>query len=75
MTTAFRSGDLDVVAGADAQSRPTAWLSVDDGPWEVMPVELRNPPGGVLGLVAEVDDRIVVLGTAPELDRFYVYGR
>ena len=38
-----------------------------------MPASLRGEPGGTLQLTAEVDGRIVVLGTAPELDRYDVY--
>ena len=63
---------VDVVAGADGEDRPTAWLSVDGGPWGSTPEALREPTGGTLGLITEVDGRIVLFGTAPELDRFYV---
>jgi hypothetical protein len=70
-TSAFQFGDLQLVTGADRQSRPTAWVATPSG-WDASPEDLRGPPGGVLILAQEVDGRIVVFGTAPELDRFYV---
>jgi hypothetical protein len=65
-------GDLIVLAGYD-RSTPGAWLSTDGRTWEGIPRRLRQPPGGLLDLTAEVDGQIVLFGTAPEQDRFYVY--
>jgi hypothetical protein len=79
--TAQRFGDLTVVAGAtDPPTRTQAWVSQDLERWETIPEELlataaptrpRVLDGGTLSLVAEVDGRLVLLGTAAELDRFY----
>jgi hypothetical protein len=80
--TVGRFGDVTMVSGAvNSPTRPAAWVSSDLDQWEPLPQELYvttgSPPrtldGGTLGLVAEVDGRIVMLGTAPELDRFYTY--
>lgn len=81
--TVRQFGDLTVVAGAvDPPTRTQAWVSRDLVQWETIPEELlytatetrpRTLDGGTLSLVASVGDRIVLLGTAPELDRFYTY--
>jgi hypothetical protein len=73
LRTARRYGPLDVVAGADETNRPNAWVRISDGPWRPMPAAERGTPGGILDLIAIVDGHAVVLGTAPELDRFYVF--
>jgi hypothetical protein len=73
LRTALRYGPLDVVTGADETNRPNAWVRMSDGPWQAMPADHRGDPGGILDLVAVVDGHAVVLGTAPELDRFYVF--
>jgi hypothetical protein len=71
--TIQRVRDLWVVAGWRDQpnQHPTAWVSSDLMHWDALPERLEGAPGGVLSLVASVGDRIVILGTAPELDRFY----
>jgi hypothetical protein len=66
----LRSGYL--VMGFDADSSPGAWVSADRHTWVPIPSGLR-PPGGLLALAAEVDDRMIVFGTAPELEAFYTY--
>jgi len=68
-----RFGDLALVTGFDVGSRPGAWVSTDGQTWQGIPRPLQDPPGGQLSLTAEVDGRIVLFGSAPELDRFYVY--
>lgn len=73
LATVARFGTTSVLGGFDAQGSPGAWVSIDDGPWTEIPVALRRPVGGMLSLVAEVDGQIVVLGGAPELNRFYVF--
>jgi hypothetical protein len=71
--TVQRVRGLWVVEGWKGQpnQRPAAWVSRDLTHWESLPARLAGTPGGVLSLVASVGDRIVLLGTAPELDRFY----
>jgi hypothetical protein len=64
---------LTVLAGFDRRSTPGAWVSIDGRRWEGIPGRLRQPPGGQLSLATEVDGQVVVFGSAPELDRFYVY--
>jgi hypothetical protein len=66
-------GDLTVLAGFGPGSRPGAWASTDGTTWEGIPRALQEPPGGLLTYAAEVDGQVVIFGSAPELDRFYVY--
>jgi hypothetical protein len=75
--TVQRLRDLWVVAGWSDQpnQHPAAWVSRDLVHWDALPKRLEGAPGGVLSLVARVGRRIVVLGTAPELDRFYTLTR
>lgn len=67
-----RVGDLWVATGSSgAPNHPDAWVSADGTTWRSMPPSLYGAPGGTLGLVGSVGDRIVLIGTAPELDRYY----
>jgi len=52
-------------------NHPDAWVSTDLTDWHALPKPLYGPPGGTLSLVGALGDRIVLLGTAPELDRYY----
>jgi hypothetical protein len=70
--TVQRVGDHWIVAGTSGSpNRPAAWVSADLEHWNAMPASLQGSPGGTLSLVATIGDRVVMLGTAPELDRFY----
>ena len=61
-----------IAAGASGRpNHPDVWLSTDLTNWRALPSELRAPPGGVLDLVGSIGTKIVLLGTAPELDRYY----
>jgi hypothetical protein len=67
-----REGDLWVATGwSDSLNHPDAWVSTDGITWRSMPSALYGPPGGTLSLAASVGNRVVLLGTAPELDRYY----
>ncbi len=71
--TVDRAGQKWIVAGASGEpNRPAAWVSSDGDAWAALPAELAGSPGGTLSLVATAGDTTVVLGTAPELDRYYV---
>lgn len=61
------------IAAGWAEDHVDAWISTDRRHWEVLPAELRDGAGGTLSLIAVLDSRIVVMGTAPELDRFDIY--
>jgi hypothetical protein len=62
-----------VAMGFDAGSTPGAWVSTDGRRWSPIPPAVRQPPGGLLALATEIDDHIVIFGTAPELERFFTY--
>ncbi len=65
-------GDHTVVAGHSGDpNHPDAWLTSDDASWTAMPGSLHGGPGGILNLIAKIDDRVILAGTAPELDRYY----
>jgi hypothetical protein len=70
--TVTRAGGLWIAAGwSGTPNHPDAWVSTDLGQWQALPTSLHGTPGGMLSLVGVVGDRIVLLGTAPELDRYY----
>ncbi|MDH4148012.1 MAG: hypothetical protein OEY23_22880 [Acidimicrobiia bacterium] len=64
---------LWVLAGFSGEpNRPDAWISADGDVWHRLPPALAGSPGGMLLLTAAVGGRVVMMGTAPELDRYYV---
>ncbi|HXY91196.1 MAG TPA: hypothetical protein VEP49_01850 [Acidimicrobiia bacterium] len=70
--TVTRTGGLWVAAGTSGSpNHPDAWVSTDLTRWHRLPESLYGGPGGTLGLVGVAGKRLVILGTAPELDRFY----
>lgn len=72
--TMSRAAGLWVAAGASGSpNHPDAWVSRDGAGWESLPVSLHGTPGGTLSLIGAAGDRVVLIGTAPELDRYYVY--
>ncbi len=87
--TATRTADLYVLVGTTATQTsqpgpPAAWLSTDGTTWGTLPAALGGPappatslpqlpPPGALGLVASVDQRIVMMGFDAQLDRFYTF--
>ena len=84
MASINRAGGLWVGAGAVRYlggTRPSppnhvdAWISSDLETWTPLPAELYGGAGGTLSLVAAVDGRVVVVGTAGELDRYYTIER
>ncbi len=82
MASINRAGGLWVGAGASGTSEAPgapnhvdAWISSDLETWTPLPAELYGGAGGTLSLVAAVDGRVVVVGTAGELDRYYTIDR
>lgn len=72
--TVNRAAGSWIAAGASGSpNHPDAWASRDGVEWEALPASLHGAPGGTLSLVGEAGDRAVLVGTAPELDRYYVY--
>jgi hypothetical protein len=84
--TAETTAGLDVVAGTTTKSEgPKAWLQTAAGaPWTTGPPEDAPPslpatsipfipPKGSLDLVAAAGNRVVFMGRAAELDRYYVF--
>ena len=49
-----------------------AWVSPDGVSWTSLPASLKRAPGGTLQYIASVGDTTVVMGSAPELDRYFV---
>ncbi|MCU1461745.1 MAG: hypothetical protein JWO37_1820 [Acidimicrobiales bacterium] len=71
-STIARAAGLRVAAGTSGTpNHVDGWVSADGHPWTELPPGLRGGPGGVLSLIGEVGGRIVIVGTAPELDRYY----
>ncbi len=67
-----RTRGLWVAAGTSGKpNHPDAWVSTDPTHWQALPAALHGTPGGTLGLIGALGDKIVLLGTAPELDRYY----
>ena len=56
---------------AGTPNHPAAWVSTDLTNWQAMPASLDGTPGGTLSIIGALGTKIVLLGTAPELDRFY----
>jgi hypothetical protein len=72
VSTVTRANDLWLATGwSGAPNHPDAWVSRDLTNWQALPRALYGKPGGVLDLIAVVGDRAVLIGSAPELDRFY----
>ncbi len=83
--TATRGAGIDVVAGTTTQTnQPAVWLSSGGNTWAIGPQRSpppnlpttsvpQVPPTGALTLVATIGDRIVFMGSAPELDRYYTF--
>jgi hypothetical protein len=71
--TITRASGLWVAAGWSGQpNHPDAWVSTDGASWESLPPALYGGPGGMLSVVSEIAGRVVLMGSAPELDRYYV---
>ncbi len=69
-----RVGRLLVAAGTSGTpNHPDAWVSRDARGWQAMPDALHGATGGSLSLVAGLNGRIVMVGTPPELDRYYLF--
>ena len=64
-------GGRRVAAGSNG-STVSAWSSVDGITWSELPSAFRASSGGTLQYVLGVGDRIAILGSAPELDRYFV---
>jgi len=70
--TLTRTRGLWVGAGTSGTpNHPAAWVSTDLTNWQAMPASLDGTPGGTLSIIGALGTKIVLLGTAPELDRFY----
>jgi hypothetical protein len=70
--TVTRVNGLWIATGSSGSpNHPDAWVSTDLSEWHPLPKSIYGTPGGTLSLVGSVDDRIVLVGTAPELDRYY----
>jgi hypothetical protein len=65
-----------VIAGfAGDPNHVDAWISPDTTNWQSMPETLKRAPGGTLRLIASIGSTTVIMGSAPELDRFFVVDR
>ena len=70
--TVTRTRGLWIAAGTSGSpNRPTAWVSTDLTHWQALPASLYGTPGGTLSIIGTLRDHIVLLGSAPELDRYY----
>jgi hypothetical protein len=70
--TVTRAHGLWIAAGWSGNpNHPAAWVSTDLTHWHALPALLHGTPGGTLGLIGVLRHKIVLLGTAPELDRYY----
>ena len=70
--TVTRTRGLWIAAGTSGSpNRPTAWVSTDLTHWAALPASLYGTPGGTLSIIGTLRDHIVLLGSAPELDRYY----
>jgi hypothetical protein len=68
-----RDGAGWVIAGfAGDPNHVDAWLSPDTTNWQSMPEPFKRTPGGTLRLIASIGPTTVIMGSAPELDRFFV---
>lgn len=62
-----------VIAGfAGDPNHVDAWISPDTTNWQSMPEPFKRAPGGTLRLTASIGSTTVIMGSAPELDRFFV---
>jgi hypothetical protein len=87
--TASRAAGLDVVVGttitqSSRPGAPAAWLSASTRSWSRLPTRFDDPtlpttsipqlpPAGALNLVASLGNRIVMMGSDAQLDRFYAF--
>jgi hypothetical protein len=62
-------------SGGPGTQRVDAWASPDGSNWSAMPRSLNQTPGGTLALVESVRSTTVIMGGAPELDRYFVIDR
>ena len=70
--TVTRTRGLWVAAGTSGTpNHPAAWVSTDLIHWQTLPSSLQGSPGGTLSIIGTLRNKIVLLGTAPELDRYY----
>ncbi len=82
---ATTTAGIDVVAGTTIETnQPKAWLSSGGNSWVSGPLDPAPPtlpttsipyipPKGALSLVASVGNRIVMMGLAADLDRYYTF--
>jgi hypothetical protein len=62
-----------VIAGsAGDPNHADAWISPDTVNWQSIPEPLKRAPGGTLQFIASIGSTTVIMGSAPELDRFFV---
>ena len=62
-----------VIAGfAGDPNHVDSWISPDTASWQPMPEPFKRAPGGTLRLIASIGPSTVIMGSAPELDRFFV---
>jgi hypothetical protein len=70
--TVTRADGLWIATGwSGTPNHPDAWVSTDLSAWHALPKSLYGKPGGNLSLIGTIGDRIVLVGTAPELNRYY----
>jgi hypothetical protein len=69
-----RFGSVEVVTGADGQSRPTAWTRLaPEADWQPMPRAIRGSAAGDLDLSVALGDSVVAVSAAPTLDSIFIF--
>jgi hypothetical protein len=73
VSTITRAGGIWVAAGSSGTpNHPDAWISAGTTIWQALPQTLADSVGGTLNVVGAVNGRIVIVGSSPELDHYYV---
>jgi hypothetical protein len=71
-TTISRGADATIIAGFSGDPNHTdMWVSTEPSTWHALPTAFKAQPGGVLSFTATTGTTTVVMGSAPELDRYF----
>jgi hypothetical protein len=64
--------DATIIAGFSGDPNHTdMWVSTEPSTWHALPAAFKAQPGGMLSLTATYNMTTVVMGSAPELDRYF----